>query len=441
MEIDNTEKREICSFDKNISRNILIAKPDKYKILEKITFKNEEIISSGSNLSYSPLSFGKDIISIELKKFNRIIDFNKSEKIITVEAGITLIEFLNFSLRYNLWIPQLPGYPTITLGGAVATNAHGKSCGSDGTIRKSIKSILLFHKDNGWMTLSENQNKEIFDLTIGGLGLTGTIVNVTLNLKVIDNTQFITKKRAIKSVEDCNEIINNNNNSSYIYSWHRADRIKNFGEGIIFENVINKKSIVNFKSLKDNHYKLSPFLFPIWNKLSIKLTNFGYFYLNRFGKKLRNENFLKVIFPFYSNESYFNFFGKNGFTESQLLIKSSKINDFMNEFKKLFKIYRPTITLFSLKKMSGEQKYLRFEDNKICVTFDLMKNNASNLFMNEIDQLCLKYHILPSIIKDSRLPKSIFEKTYKFANDFKKNLCKFDKKRVYKSEVSRRLDI
>ena len=50
--------------------------------------------------------------------------------------------------------------------------------------------------------------------------------------------------------------------------------------------------------------------------------------------------------------------------------------------------------------MSGEQSYLRFEDNKICVTFDLIKNNASNSFMNEIDQLCLKYNILPSVIKD-----------------------------------------
>ena len=72
---------------------------------------------------------------------------------------------------------------------------------------------------------------------------------------------------------------------------------------------------------------------------------------------------------------------------------------------------------------------------------NLIKDNTSNLFMNEIDQLCLKFNILPSVIKDSRLPKSIFEKTYKFANEFRENLCKFDKKRIYKSEVSRRLGI
>ena len=63
-----------------------------------------------------------------VKKFNRIIDFNLEQKEITVESGATLAELLNFTLKYDLWIPQLPGYPLISLGGAVATNAHGKSC-------------------------------------------------------------------------------------------------------------------------------------------------------------------------------------------------------------------------------------------------------------------------------------------------------------------------
>ncbi len=441
MELNNTEKKEICSFDKNIVRNILVAKPDKYKLLETISHRNREIINTGSSLSYSPLSFGEDIICLDFKKFNRILDFNKNEKTITVEAGITLIQFLNFTLKHNFWIPQLPGYPSITLGGAIATNAHGKSCSTHGTIRNSIKSILLFHKINGWMNLSEKENKEIFDLTIGGLGLTGTIVKITFNLTNIENTLFITKKKKIKSVEECNKVISNYNNSSYFYSWHKADNIKNFGEGIIFENIIDKKKIIDFKGFKDKNYKLKPFLFPVWNKLSIKLCNLLYLYLNRLSTEEKTESFLKVIFPFYSKESYFNFFGNNGFTESQLLISESKINDFMSEFKNIFKIHKPTITLFSLKKMSGEQSYLRFEDNKVCLTFDLIKNNSSNNFMNEIDNLCLKYQILPSIIKDSRIPKNIFDKTYRYANDFREKLNKFDKKRVYKSEVSKRLEL
>ena len=183
-----TEEKKTFSFDKNFSLNILCARPDKYKQLEGISRDYDEIINTGSNLSYSPLGINQNGVSLEFKKFNRIINFNKNEKTITVEAGILLIDFLNFTLSKNLWIPQLPGYPTITIGGAVSANSHGKSCALHGTIRKSIKSILLYHKINGWLELSENKNKDIFDLTIGGLGLTGTIVQVTFNLVQIENT-------------------------------------------------------------------------------------------------------------------------------------------------------------------------------------------------------------------------------------------------------------
>ena len=142
------EEKKIFSFDKNFSYKIFYSKPDKYKLLEEVARRNENIINIGSNLSYSPLGFGKNSTSINIKKFNRILEFKKNEKIITIEAGATLIELLNFTLKHNLWIPQLPGYPTISIGGAVAANSHGKSCGTHGTIRKSIKSILLFHKEN-----------------------------------------------------------------------------------------------------------------------------------------------------------------------------------------------------------------------------------------------------------------------------------------------------
>ena len=147
----------------------------------------------------------KKSISLDLEAFNRILNFDQKKEI-TVEAGITLAELLNFTLKYNLWIPQLPGYPFITLGGAVATNAHGKSCGIDGAIRNSVKNIHFLQK-NGWLDLSREENREIFDLTIGGLGLTGTIVSITLNLQDITNSRFTTIKNTVGSLRECIKII------------------------------------------------------------------------------------------------------------------------------------------------------------------------------------------------------------------------------------------
>ena len=73
------------------------------------------------------------------------------------------------------------------------------------------------------------------------------------------------------------------------------------------------KSVKKFENLSKKTFKFKPFIFPLWNKLSIKFINNFFFIFNNLSKKENNEDFLKVIFPFYGKESYFNFFGKKGF--------------------------------------------------------------------------------------------------------------------------------
>ena len=80
--------------------------------------------------------------------------------------------------------------------------------------------------------------------------------------------------------------------------------------------------------------------------------------------------------------------------------------------------------------MSGNQKFLRFEDKKICLTFDYVNNKNSLLFMSKVDDLCEKYEIIPSIIKDSECLKMFLTNAIKI-NYFKDQLKKFDKDRVY----------
>ena len=443
MGTENLETKKIRSFDRSFKTEIYFKTPDKYKDLENFTERN--YIAIGSNFSYPAIGFSNNSVSVEMHKFNRIIDFNKEKKEITVEGGIKIFELLNFTLRHDLWLPQLPGYPYISLGGALATNAHGKSCGIHGTIRNNVKEILLFHSKNGWIKISEKENKEIFDLTLGGLGLTGIIVNVTLKLNDFKFDAFNTNVKQVSSTEDTIKILNEKDKEDkYLYSWNRADSLKNFGRGFVFENKLNKK-IGNGKAFSIKPYKKNFwskfFIFNFWNSLSLKTANS--FFENYYMRKTNflEDNLTKAIFPFVGKEIYFNLFGNQGFLESQLLIDRLIFSEFVEEYKFLFKKYNPIITLLSLKNMSGKQKYLRFEDNKICLTFDFVNNKINKIFMSKIDELCIKFKILPSIIKDSRINESTFNQCYTDASLFKTKLKQFDKNRVYKSELSERLGL
>ena len=143
MKKSQNSKVKLNSFDKSFSSDVFLKKPEKYREIEQFCKETKNIITMGSNYSYAPLSLSTDSLVLDIKKFNRILYFDKKKKEITVEGGTKIYELLNFTLNYNLWIPQLPGYPYISLGGAVATNAHGKSCGLHGTIKKSVKSLAF----------------------------------------------------------------------------------------------------------------------------------------------------------------------------------------------------------------------------------------------------------------------------------------------------------
>jgi decaprenylphospho-beta-D-ribofuranose 2-oxidase len=437
------EKKTYTSFDKNYSAKIYIKKPDKYREIENNSLSSSNLITMGSAYSYTAASFKKNSLSLSFDKFNRVIDFDKIKKTITVEAGMKIFDFLNFTLERSLWIPQIPGYPFISIGGSVAANAHGKSCSFHGSIRNLIKKITLFHRNHGWLNLSENENREIFDLTIGGYGLTGTIVDVTFDLIDFKGFNFHTLiEKTDSSLDTITKIKNNTNTENYIYSWNRADNKNNFGKGFIFQNKINSETKISKinKIVFTIPKQLS--LINLWNSYTINVFNSIFYNYHKFIKnKKYDESFKNVIFPFSGKEKYFDMFGKKGFIESQILVPNSNIEEFLEEFKSLFDVHKPTITLYSIKKMSGEEKYLRFEGNKICLTFDFVNNKKNIEFMNLLDNLCIKYKAIPSIIKDSRLSETTINKCYQFADNFRNDLKKFDPKRIYKSELSDRLNI
>ena len=134
-------------------------------------------------------------------------------------------------------------------------------------------------------------------------------------------------------------------------------------------------------------------------------------------------------------------FGKKGFIESQILVPFNKTDTFLDEFEYLFNNEIPTITLFTIKKMIGNQNFLRFEDNGICFTFDFINNKNNLRFMDKLDILCKKYKFMPSIIKDSRLNSETVRACYENYNNFKETLINFDKKRTYRSELSDRIGL
>jgi FAD/FMN-containing dehydrogenase len=142
-------------------------------------------LASGARRSYSDVSTCSDARIIDMTRLDRFCGFDALTGLLTVDAGTNLDEILTHFVPRGFFLPVTPGTRFATLGGAVANDVHGKNHHRSGTIGCHVEAISLLRSDRGVIRLSAHSDPEMFAATIGGLGLTGIILDVTIRLQPI----------------------------------------------------------------------------------------------------------------------------------------------------------------------------------------------------------------------------------------------------------------
>ena len=417
-------------------------RPDRLRMLND---RNEEFqIPRGAGLSYAPASFGKDKLIRDMCSFDRILEFDESSKIVVVEAGISLKKLLTWSFSKQLFLPVLPGQPEITVGGCVAANVHGKNPYKDGTFMEQVEWIELSHPTLGTKIISRSNEKKIFNATCGGLGLTGIITKVALKLQKLSSEIVILSPKKTESLKNTLEIMKQHTSDDLLYSWNMGSTLFNFGKGIVtsgtFSDDTNSKTpqIKERKGMSSND-RLLPF--SLWNTLSSPIINS----INRkiqSGKNIVKKDVYSALFPFVGTaRMFYGLYGSNGFNEYQVLIKKKYSVEFIDDLTKLIKSEKPSLTILAMKLFNGKQKLLHFSDEGLSIILNLKHCNSTLKFLKKLDDIVISYKALPYIVKDSRLTKEVVEQCYPEYHVFKEILNEIDPKRIFKSELSERMNL
>ena len=417
-------------------------RPDRLRMLND---QNEEFqIPRGAGLSYAPASFGKDKLIRDMCSFDRILEFDESSKIVVVEAGISLKKLLTWSFSKQLFLPVLPGQPEITVGGCVAANVHGKNPYKDGTFMEQVEWIELSHPTLGTKIISRSNEKKIFNATCGGLGLTGIITKVALKLQKLSSEIIILSSKKTESLKNTLEIMKQHTSDDLLYSWNMGSTLFNFGKGIVTSGIFSDDSSSKTPQIKErkgmnSNDKLLPF--SLWNTLSSPIINS----INRkiqSGKNIVKKDVYSALFPFVGTaRMFYGLYGSNGFNEYQVLIKKKYSVEFIDDLTKLIKSEKPSLTILVMKLFNGKQKLLHFSDEGLSIILNLKHCNSTLKFLKKLDDVVISYKALPYIVKDSRLTKEVVEQCYPEYHVFKEILNEIDPKRIFKSELSERMNL
>lgn len=145
------------------------------------------LLPRGLGRSYGDSCLNEGNTLISTRGLRRMIRFDEASGVLRCEAGMTIDEVLEFCVPRGWFPPVTPGTRFVTIGGAVANDVHGKNHHACGSFGNFVREFDLVRSDGSRQICSAMSNSELFQATIGGLGLTGMIDQAEFQLRPIRN--------------------------------------------------------------------------------------------------------------------------------------------------------------------------------------------------------------------------------------------------------------
>ena len=150
---------------------------------------------------------------------DRFISFDRARGIVRAEAGLSLDRLLRIVVPHGWFLPVTPGTKFVTLGGAVANDVHGKNHEAAGALGRYVRAIGLARSSEQVLTLSPDENADLFAATIGGLGLTGIMLWVELELEPIRSSFVETETLALDDLDAFFRVAQESRDWPYTVAW------------------------------------------------------------------------------------------------------------------------------------------------------------------------------------------------------------------------------
>jgi decaprenylphospho-beta-D-ribofuranose 2-oxidase len=169
--------------------------------LEAIT--EDAVLTRGYGRSYGDASLpprGRGPVASSVQA-DRVLAFDDETGRIRVEAGLSVGKLADLFLPRGWFVPVTPGTRDVTIGGMVAADVHGKNHHVAGTIGAHVESLKMRLPDGRIEDVNETSSPELFRATLGGMGLTGHILDVTLAMEKVPSRHILEETRTCPDLE------------------------------------------------------------------------------------------------------------------------------------------------------------------------------------------------------------------------------------------------
>ncbi len=408
------------------------------------------LITRGLGRSYGDSAINSDGVLLQRVR-DRFLSFDTESGCLTCEAGVSLEEIIQVVLSKGWFLPTTPGTKFVTVGGAIAADVHGKNHHRDGSWGQYVHRFSLLIADGSVLECSREQNAEVFWATVGGMGLTGIVLEATIQLMQVPSAYVNVNQRKARNLDETFDLLlETDDQYKYSVAWidclsrgHRLGRSVLFLGNDASAELVKDTTKREPLALPTKRSKSIPIQFPglAMNKLAIKAFNGLYYW--RHSSKNMLVDFDSYFYPLDSVHHWNRIYGKRGFVQYQALFPRECSREAMTRLLEIISKSGQASFLAVLKSSGaanqGLLSYL-FDGHTLALDFPYRGEKTERL-CHELDQIMLEFGGRVYLAKDALVSADTFAQMYPRLEEFRKIKSRLDPETVFRSQQSDRIGI
>ncbi|SMH49552.1 FAD/FMN-containing dehydrogenase [Rathayibacter oskolensis] len=370
-------------------------------------------IAYGVGRSYGDVALNGGGVLWDFSGFDRLLAFDDETGVLRAEPGVLLKDVQAVFSPRGWMLPVTPGTRNVTLAGAIANDVHGKNHASAGTIGRHLVSFTLLRSDGSSSRCTPTENVELFEATIGGLGLTGLIVEVELTLKRVPGPWLVTEDVPFQSLEGYLGLVDESMDVfEHTVAW--IDVTTGGGRRGVYSR--GDTTAAPAVPVKPGGSLRVPFAFPlsVVNRATLPLLNRAYYRLKATGAGRSVQHYEQFYYPLDAIQGWNTMYGPRGFYQYQSTVPWEGALEVTREMLALIAASGTGSFLGVLKTFGALESpgLLSFPAPGVCFALDFPNTPAALPLFSRLDELVRSVggRLYPA--KDARMSREMFEAGY-----------------------------
>ena len=397
-------------------------------------------IPRGLARSYGDSSLAPSVV--ETDRLDHFMDFDEQTGLLRCGAGVSLAEILEVFVPRGWFLPVTPGTKFVTVGGAIASDVHGKNHHLEGTFCDHVTRMRVATAATGIVECSRDEHGALFLGTCGGMGLTGIIVDATFRLRPIASAYIDSTTLRASNLTEALDLFVEHDKTTYSVAWIDClSRGRSLGRSLLTvgEHATSGELVASQPGSLGVPVDLPG---QLLNRFTVQAFNSLYYRRVREARTDQVVHYEPFFYPLDFVHQWNRIYGRGGFTQYQFVVPTAGGIDALTEVLDRIAASKRASFLAVLKSFGpANDNYLSFPMEGYTLALDFKIEPGLFEMLDTLDEVVLDSGGRLYLTKDVRMSAETFRRSYPQWPEMEALRRQYGADRVFNSRQSRRLDL